>query len=162
WCLLDVLERCPQHRDCDTCPLWDDCRGVAKTACNGFVSIDDAIAMKRRVSREMWESEMLCKRPSVSGCVFPTFDPDGHVRETPADATEIWLAMDFGFSSPLVCLWITASADGIVHVIDEYIQEARTPEENLQHIQTRPWGAVRFVACDPAGAGRNDQTAASN
>jgi len=43
WCLLEVLERCPPQRQCRSCPLWDDCGGVAKTKCAGFVSIDDAI-----------------------------------------------------------------------------------------------------------------------
>jgi hypothetical protein len=32
WCLLEVLEKCPPARDCKTCPLWEDCRGIAKTA----------------------------------------------------------------------------------------------------------------------------------
>jgi hypothetical protein len=36
WCLLEVLEQCPAERDCTTCPLWDDCGGVAKTKCSGF------------------------------------------------------------------------------------------------------------------------------
>src|SRR5436190_15128946 len=81
WCLLEVLEKCPQHRECATCPLWDDCRGVAKEKCDGFFSIDDAIAMKKRVSAETWDAEMLCRRPSVSGCVFPSFNQEIHVRE---------------------------------------------------------------------------------
>jgi hypothetical protein len=50
WCLLEVLERCPAARDCNTCSLFDDCRGVAKSVCDGYLSVDDAIAMKRRVS----------------------------------------------------------------------------------------------------------------
>jgi hypothetical protein len=114
WCLLEVLEKCPTHRDCGSCPIWDDCRGIAKTHCSGFVPIDDAIAMKQRVSREMWEAEMLCRRPSVRGCVFPHFDPAIHVTERePADPAELWLAIDFGFANPFVCLWVRAcSADG--------------------------------------------------
>jgi hypothetical protein len=28
---------------CTGCLLWDECRGIAKTSCDGFFSIDDAI-----------------------------------------------------------------------------------------------------------------------
>ena len=82
WCLLEVLEPCPPHRDCGTCPLFGDCQGMAKHKREGFVPIDDAIAMKRRVSAETWETEMLCRRPSVRGRVFGRFDPGVHVVET--------------------------------------------------------------------------------
>jgi hypothetical protein len=81
WCVLEVLERCPPQRECGTCPLWDDCRGVAKTGCDGFYSIDDAIAMKQRVSEDCWKAEMLCQRPEQKGRVFPAFSRGVHVIE---------------------------------------------------------------------------------
>jgi hypothetical protein len=133
WCILDVLQRCPAERDCAICPLWDDCGGVAKTRCDGFVPIDDAIAMKARVSADTWQSEMLCRRPSVRGCVFPAFDERVHVRKWTDARSEIapaptrgrrssatprprctfqWsLAIDFGFANPFVCLWIATGED---------------------------------------------------
>jgi len=160
WCLMEVLERCPPERDCPTCPLWDDCAGVAKTRCDGFFPIDDAIAMKSRVSVETWQAEMLCRRPSVRGCVFPTFDPARHVRDDlPIDAN-LHLAIDFGFRNPFVCLWIAESETG-TYVIDEYVQAQQTVDAHLAEINARPWKAHR-IACDPAGSGRNDQTAQSN
>ena len=180
WCLLEVLERCPPQRECASCPLWSDCGGVAKVRCDGFVSIDDAIAMKRRVSAETWAAEMLCRRPSVKGCVFPGFEEAVHVRESVVsspssvalahdgplpNATDNGplttdLALDFGFANPFVCLWI-CTADGVAHVVDEYVQEQRTLAEHVEVIRSRTWKASR-VACDPAGAGRSDQTASSN
>jgi hypothetical protein len=167
WCLLEVLERCPQERDCATCPLWEDCRGIAKTRCDGFVSIDDAIAMKARVSAETWDAEMMCRKPNVRGCVFPSFDESVHVIEGAASQApgprELSLAIDFGFANPFVCLWIlTSPGDGVVHVIDEYVQEQRQLHEHVEQIRARPWGEPRWVACDPAGGTRNDQTARSN
>ncbi|MCS7034503.1 MAG: hypothetical protein NZ561_11005 [Phycisphaerae bacterium] len=184
WCLLDVLQRCESHRDCRSCPLWDDCHGLAKTACDGFVPIDDAIALKRRVSADCWNAEMLCRKPAVQGCVFPAFDPEVHVREpleqthteagdrrpTPAlpvniAGSTLHLAIDFGFANPFVCLWVRVTGSGpeaIVHVIDEYVQAGQTLDVHLQQIQARKHGAVAWVACDPAGSGPNDQTAASN
>jgi len=191
WCILDVLERCPANRVCATCPLWDDCRGVAKTQCNGFVKIDDAIAMKARVGRDVWDAEMLCKRPSVRGCVFPMFSIETHVREdlsnadprsvnddvaprrwssvahrhSPITNDQVSLAIDFGFANPFVCLWIVTTPTGVTHVIEEYVQSGQTITEHLFHLARRPWGGGTrgmVVACDPAGNGRNDQTGRSS
>jgi len=164
WCLLEVLQRCPPERSCDSCPLWEDCRGVAKERCAGFIGIDDAIRMKQRVSQEVWEAEMLCKRPSRRNAVFGAFNADTHIRTELAhsnESAELWLAMDFGFVNPFVCLWI-ARHEPVTMVLDEYIQEQRTMQEHLEQIKTHPWGRVRRIACDPAGSGRNEQTAVSN
>lgn len=165
WCVLDVLAKCPPERECDACPLMPDCKGVAKTECDGFFDIDDAIAMKQRVGIETWEAEMLCKRPNRRRCVFNSFDPQLHVRETSAATAdirkELSLAIDFGYANPFVCLWIATTA-GVTHVIDEYVQPMRTVEEHLDHLAGRPWGRPRAVACDPAGSRRDEQTAVSN
>jgi hypothetical protein len=182
WCLLEVLERCPPSRECKTCPLWDECRGVAKEKCDGFFRIDDAIEMKRRVSLETWNNEMLCRKPSQHGCVFPSFDEQQHVREEMSVVSgplsvgagpstdngqlttdrSLFLAMDFGFANPFVCLWVERRGDGGTYVFDEYVQSMRTTDDHLKQIEARRWPKVRHVCCDPAGAGRNDQTAASN
>lgn len=164
WCLLDVIERCPPERDCAGCPLWAECRGVAKERADGFIKIDDAIAMKARVSEDTWNSEMLCRRPSTKGLVFNNFDAETHVRgDAPFDlaAAEWTLAMDFGFSAPFVCLWVARQGD-IVYVVDEYLQEQRTLDRHLTELKKRPWPTTTRVACDPAGNGRQDQTARSN
>jgi hypothetical protein len=161
WCILDVLERCAPDRDCKSCPLWDDCQGIAKTACEGFVKIDDAIAMKQRVSLQVWQSEMLCQRPSVRGAVFHTFDPATHVRAFDTPSGSWSLAIDFGFAAPLVCLWICTSEQG-TFVVDEYVQPQRTVQEHLDEIASRPWPRASYIACDPAGNGRNEQTGASS
>ncbi|MGC4034060.1 MAG: hypothetical protein QM754_20455 [Tepidisphaeraceae bacterium] len=161
WCLLEVLERCPQDRNCSGCPLWKDCRGVAKEKCDGFVKIDDAIAMKSRVSAEAWQCEMLCRTPSPRGLVFANFDAEQHVRtEPPFDLAEAdWtLAMDFGYSAPFVCLWVTRVGDE-VFVIDEYLKEQRTLDQHLAEVRRRTWPRAMKIACDPAGNGKSDQTA---
>ncbi|HYO10725.1 MAG TPA: hypothetical protein VER17_17300 [Tepidisphaeraceae bacterium] len=207
WCVLEVLQRCPADRDCAACGLHDDCHGVAKTRCNGFVSLADVLNIKRRVSREAWDSEVMCRRPNVKGRVFPYFDRAVHVvgegTEGEGEATErrsdeatkgeagrpdagvathasafstrdsspargeMRLAMDFGFANPFVCLWIVNGDDGVVRVVDEYVQPGRVLHEHVAEIERRTsqpphWPRARVVACDPAGAGRNEQTAESN
>ena len=47
-------------------------------------------------------------------------------------------------------------------MIDEYIQPQQTIDEHMRQIAARPWGKARRICCDPAGNGRNDQTAESN
>lgn len=77
WCVMDVLERCVD-RDCETCDLWEDCEGRARNA-DGYYPIDDAISHKRKVSRQTWEAEMLCKMPSPEGLIYKEFDLAIHV-----------------------------------------------------------------------------------
>jgi hypothetical protein len=76
--------------------------------------------------------------------------------------SETSLAVDFGFAAPFVCLWIRSFASGVTHVIDEYVQRGVMMDEHVRFIRSKPWGTVTRLACDPSGAGRNDQTAVSN
>ncbi len=178
WCILDVLERCPPERDCKTCPLWSDCRGRAKTDCQGFVTIDDAVNMKRRVSVETWDAEMLCRRPRTRGSVFPRFARERHVTDLPRGVTPrdlaraSWsLGIDFGFANPFVCLWVAevGALDGdtgrpcaAAFVVDEYVQAEQTVDRHLVEIEHRGHPRARWIGCDPAGAARDQQTARSN
>jgi hypothetical protein len=172
WCLMEVLQKCPPERECNTCPLHEDCGGKAKTDCDGFVSIDDAINMKRRSSKETWEAEMLCRRPSRKGCVFGHFDLAVHVREelpaptnamSPASKYQgLYLGIDFGYRNPFVCLWIRVDEFGRSHVIDEYVQAELEVDLHIEVIKGRQHGAVRRIGCDPAGSARNEQTGQSN
>lgn len=164
WCLLDVLARCEPDRSCDGCPLWNECGGRAKCECDGFVSVSDAITMKGRVSDETWQSEMLCRRPSGRGRVFPSFDPAVHVRAFEGKADEVVMGVDFGFAAPFVCLWVAIIGKGAtrrLHVIDEYAQPGRTLPEHAAEMAARRHGGQR-VFCDPAGAAVNGHTAASD
>ncbi len=165
WCLLDVLERCVD-RECSVCPLEQECGGAAKMA-DGFMRIDDVIAMKRRVSRETWESEMLCLRPSRKDTVFPQFRADRHVSESdwwggiPAGGVQKCLAVDFGYRNPFVCLWIVADVAGRVFVMDEYVSQGRSLPANAAEIRRRHAGFA-IVCCDPAGNAVSAQTSRSD
>ena len=111
----------------------------------------------------MWDAEMLCKRPIMSDSVFPSFEPAIHVRENVEmrDDATLDLAVDFGFHNPFVCLWIRD--DGVnCHVIDEYVQSQQVMSNHVEQIETRRYGEIQKICCDPAGESRNDQTAESN
>ena len=164
WCLLEVLEACSAERECGCCALAEECRGVAKSRCSGFVRIDDAIAMKHRVSQESWETEILCRRPNTQLRVFPTFDPAIHVRETvdSPTASRLSASVDFGFKGGFALLWVRRYEDGVVHVIDERFMRCVPLHEHIEYLKRRPWGAFNTITCDPAGQGVNDQTGVSN
>jgi hypothetical protein len=162
WNLIDVLERCPAERDCATCPLHEECGGIAKNRAGGFVGIDDAIRMKQRVSLDTWSNEMLCQRPRMQNAVYPSFDPAIHVREeVTIDSGCISLAVDFGFGAPFVCLWVRSDG-AVTHVLDEHVQAESTIDEHMLEIRKRPWPTPTHIDCDPAGSARNDQTGMSN
>jgi hypothetical protein len=164
WCLWEVVEKCTPDRRCSRCPLDNDCRGKARRA-DGFLRIDDCIAMMRRSSRMGFETEMLCLRPNMENAVFGDFDPAVHV--CPLEYNEdlpLYRAIDFGYVNPFVCLWIQVDREGVVRVIDEHVQSGRTLSSHAELIKQRtPGGPQRVAAtyCDPAGAQRNGESGKS-
>lgn len=165
WCALDVVARCEPWRECEWCTLAGDCAGQAKTA-GGFLDVADVLAQQARSSQASFESEMLCRRPSVNDLVFPAFDPTRHVRPLEADPALKWVGgMDFGLRNPFVMLWIQlrSMANGLrLEVIDEYVESERTVDQHISVISARDWPKPAWVGVDPAGAARNEQTGASN
>ncbi|MHC5061617.1 MAG: hypothetical protein ACYTFK_11115 [Planctomycetota bacterium] len=163
WCMWEVIEKCID-RSCSQCPLWPDCGGRA-TGSAGYLKIDDCITQMRRASRAGFESEMLCKRPSLKNMVFADFDPSVHVKPVDYDCLlPLYRAIDFGFVNPFVCLWLQVDSDGCVRVIDEYFRARAAISVHAEEIKQRtPCGEEQVAAtfCDPAGAGRNDVTGTS-
>jgi hypothetical protein len=163
WCIWEVVERC-RGRKCAVCPLLRDCQGKAKKA-DGYLKIDDLITAMKRSSRSAWESEMLCTKPSLEDAVFDNFDVEIHVREIDYDPNlPVFLALDFGFINPFVCLWIQVDKEDNVYVIDEYCRSRVTLDNHAQQLKLLTPGGVKNaggVYCDPAGAGTNDITGTS-
>jgi len=156
WCLWEVIEKC-QGRSCSACCLWEDCRGKAKEG-EGYYSIEDAMAQKRRSGAASWQAEMLCERPSREDVVFGEFSAGRHVREAGyGNDLPLYRAIDFGFSNPLVCLFIQVDGDR-VYVIDEHVKSRTTLEEHARLIKEQYPYEAEATYCDPAGRGRNEIT----
>jgi len=154
WCLWEVIEKCPSWRRCEDCLLAEDCRGRARGG-EGFFPIDDAIAIKARSSRVSWEAEMLCRGATRHDLVFQEFDPAVHVQEV--EWTGEWAtyrAIDFGYRSPLVCLWIQISPGGAVHVLEEYVRTQLPIARHAAEILRRDRTPVVMTYVDPAGRQR--------
>ena len=161
WCLWEVIERCPDERRCSDCPLAEDCAGKAREA-DGFFSIDDAIAIKSRSSRQAWETEMLCRGAKRDWLVFGEFDPGLHAGEVSyCPDFPTYRAIDFGYAAPFVCLWVQVSPAGAVHVIDEYVQARRSIAQHAAEILRRDPGPVRATYVDPAGRAKESTSGAA-
>jgi len=160
WCLWEVIEPC-RDRNCSQCVLWEDCRGRAKEG-QGYYSIDDAISQKRRSSKQSWQVEMLCQRPSRSDLVFAEFDRNEHVQSVEYQSDlPLYRSIDFGFSNPLACLLLQVDGNGCVRVLDEHIKNQTTLSEHARLIQCRWPRPVAATYCDPAGKQRNEITGSS-
>lgn len=164
WCVWDVIEKCPPQRECSSCPLFDACAGRAKQA-DGFLKIDDVIAMRERVSEQTWRHEMLCEAPRRSDAVFADFDMAKHVRpwvEGEHRVERFVGGVDFGFSKAFVCLWLarTTRADGATcfYVIDELVLKHTRLEAAAKQIAARRPEQLHALHCDNAGRAVNSQT----
>jgi hypothetical protein len=164
WCLWEVIEKCPPDRHCSRCPLSGDCQQKARRA-DGFMRIDDCIAILRRSSRVGFETEMLCLRPNMEHAVFRDFDPAVHVHSVEFDEDlPLYRTIDFGYVNPFVCLWIQVDHDGVVRVIDEHVQAGQIISGHGDLIKQRtPGGEQRVAAtyCDPAGSQRHGESGKS-
>lgn len=156
WCLWEVIERC-EGRSCSRCPLDADCRAKAKGA-GGYYSIDDAIAKKRLVSDEAWQSEMLCLRPSREGLFYRQYDEDLHVPGSPIPydpSMELYRSFDWGVNGPTVCLWVQVDGDGRAYVIDELFQSGIAVSDMARSVrryeEMRGYRNVIRSYCDPTG-----------
>ncbi|MBS3734610.1 MAG: hypothetical protein KGY99_06750 [Phycisphaerae bacterium] len=163
WCLWEVIERCPPARRCERCPLAGDCVppgadwGVAKDA-RGYFRIDDAVAIQARSSRPAWETEMLCRGAQRENLVFAEFDPARHVRPLPPCLDwPMYRAIDFGYTSPLVCLWIQITPGGRLHVVNEYVRcQLGIAQQAVEILRRDPPGIrPEMTYVDPAGRQRD-------
>jgi hypothetical protein len=165
WCALDVMGVCPAEISCDGCVLWEECGGRAK-GWRGFLKAEDVLAQRRRSSKLAFESEMLCVRPSRADNVFPMFSLERHVVEVEPGRELVWVGgIDFGMRNVTVVLFAqlvpTAGGTVRVEVVDEYVQDNRTTEENLKAAAARGWPRLAWIGADPAGNSRSSQTGQS-
>lgn len=177
WGLIDVLGACDDTHRCISdhapCPLAPECAGRAKARraaprtpeqTPGHITIDEAIALKQRVGRDTWNSEMLCLRPQRSDCVIPEFDERAHVFDTLPPGSASWpcvAGMDFGIRSPTVVVFARVDANAVVWVVDEHVASDRTLGQHVSVIRAHS-PVPEWIGVDPAGRQRGLQTGISD
>jgi hypothetical protein len=150
------------------CPLLRECQSRAKdtTRTPGHLTIDDAIAQKRRVPLAVWESEMLCLRPRRTNAVLPEFDPRHHVFDhagPPPHMIREWaVGMDFGYKAPTAIIWCAITHEGAIYAMDERVAAQVVLREHIEAIRRGlaregipAWPPPAFIAPDPAGYQRS-------
>jgi phage terminase large subunit len=102
----------------------------------------------------------------MDNAVFDDFSSEEHVKPTAYDAClPLYLAMDFGYLNPFVCLWIQIDRNGVTRVIDEYIQNKTVISKHGETVILRTPGGLESIShayCDPAGTHRNTVTGTSD
>jgi hypothetical protein len=174
WGVVDVLDACDdmEHQcigDGGPCPLAPECAGKAKgrdrrDEVPGHITIDDAIALKKRVGNETWNAEMLCMRPKRTDCVLPEFDPGVHVVDTMPKGSNEWVwigGMDFGIRSPTVVLFACVDPAGCIWVGGEYLKTDLALTQHINAIRSYRH-PPKWIGVDPAGRQRGFQTGISD
>lgn len=98
------------------------------------LGVDDPeiLSMLRGMSEEMGDQEVKAKFSRYVGQVFKDWDEEWHVDSRLTQYNPAWpvfLATDYGWTNPNVVLFIQVDPWDRVHVIDEYYQNHRSPEE---------------------------------
>jgi len=175
WGVVDILDQCDDSHECLTqsgsCPLAPECSGKAKardTAGDipGHLTINNAIALKSRVSQSTWDAEMLCLKPKRSDCVLPEFNQSIHIANQlpdPRSITTTIAGMDLGIRAPTVVLYASLDQHNTLWVTHEYIKAGVPLIEHITAIkQTKPLTPLSWIGIDPAGRQRGLQTGISD
>ncbi len=175
WGVIDVLEKCPDARECAACPLEGVCGGKAKRdganggEPGGHLTVSDVVQLRSRVGEGTWQAEMLCTRPRRDDCVLPEFDRSRHVVGVfDAGSAEAWIGgVDFGIRAPTVVLWGAVDGSGVVRVVGERVVAGEAIGAHIDTIRRggvgpfAPLPVPGWIGVDPAGRQRSEQTGVS-
>lgn len=158
WCIWDVIERCPDHRQCKNCPALTQarCNGKAKTVPGGFYKINDFIQKSGTVDDDTWISQYLCLTPARSGRVYKEFDRKNHVTKTALrfdPALPIYVLCDPGFTNPFVLLWVQFDSMDRMIVVKERRWVGYTDDEVctelLEYAKKTPRSSINYLPVNP-------------
>lgn len=105
----------------------------------------EIISMLAGMSEEMGKQEVLAEFTNYVGQVFKDWDEEWHVDGKVAEYNPQWpvfLATDYGWTNPNVVLFIQIDPWDHVHVIDEYYQNHRSPEEVADDLRNGTHGTA--------------------
>lgn len=104
-----------------------------------------------------WNQEYGAKFTAYEGLIYQNFDPQIHVKPIAYNPlNENWLALDFGFKDPTVCLDIMIDpTNQRVYVWREYYVQQKISSDHALAIRNREQPAgyhYDYIAADPRGA----------
>lgn len=107
WCLLDVIEPC-KDRMCAMCDLSDCCGGIARDKKEGFLKIEKAIKVRKRLlTQSKWAVQMLLQKPRPLEAIIPKFHDTApfvqKIHFNPVLPTH--RGFDWGARGNFACVW---------------------------------------------------------
>lgn len=127
------------------------------------MQIDPEIAaMAIDLTEPTFRQEVMCSFEDQAGRVFKRWDEELHVADLQYHPDwPLYLATDYGYTDPNVCLFIQVDPHNNVYVIAEYYRTGRTDEEFAQDVlsDTKLGSLVRHARAlypDPADPGASE------
>ena len=146
WCVFETMQPCDGKAgrpSCagEDCPLWEWCgpcgkcgnpttRSSGKTVqpgihgrtvhAAGWRSLDEILALYRRVGRDTWEAQHLCLKPEARSLIYAPFNAANITEDAEYQEGDwhLWLAYDWGFTDPTYIGFIQ-ERDGRFYQFDE-------------------------------------------
>lgn len=142
WCVLETMDGSTCYDDageelCNGCPIFQDCEGRALGA-SGWRSRDEILSIYRRVGRDTWEAQHLCRKPEAKSLIYSPFtraniSEDAEYR--PGEGP-IYVSYDWGFTDPThVGLWQYRGE--AFHLFDEMHGSNRSEREWVRDLIRR-------------------------
>lgn len=96
----------------------------------GLMVDPEIISLAVDLTPEAFGQEIECNFSDMVGRVFKDWDEEVHVRDLPyVPSWPLYLATDYGYTDPNVCLFIQVGPFGDVRVIAEYYRHQRTDQQ---------------------------------
>lgn len=131
-------------------PSWEN-----KAIFPGGREDPEILAVEEEVSSIFFAQEIAAEFSSFEGQVYPEFDPKIHVKEFEYNPNwKNWLAFDFGYTAPTVCLDIMIDSENRIYIWREYVESHRSTVDHGLIIKRRenPIGYhVDAICADPRG-----------
>lgn len=160
WCLLDIIEPC-KDRKCSLCDLSDCCGGIARDKREGYLKIDKAIEVRKRlITQNKWDVQMLLRKPRPLEAIIPKFNDTAPFIRTlkynPVLPTR--RGFDWGTRANFACVWVQYDEhEDRLYVIDELMGKPRTgaiecAELTLAYESREGYRNILASYGDPSGA----------
>lgn len=117
----------------------------------------EILDMRRDMSEEKFNQEIGASFTEFVGRVFKNYDPEIHLRSLPYNSElPLYLAIDYGWTNPFVCLLVQRDVWDNVYVIGEYRAHQRDINDIAADLLTWRGGLARraqMMFPDPASPG---------
>lgn len=120
------------------------------TTDNPMIQASEVERMRRRMLPEFFRQEYEASFESMSGMVYKNWNPRIHViNDAPIPLnSEVFGAIDFGFTNPFVHLWVAVTPARDLIVFDEYYRAGEVLERHANEIIDR--GIPVCIYADPS------------